>query len=220
MNVKTIKCIALLILLPILPQSALTVETVCHRGANKHAPENTRASTQLCIDWGMDWVEIDVRSSADGVMYLMHDSKVARTTNGGDRYIYEMTSDEIDKLDAGSWFDPAFANERVPRLEPYLRWIKGKIKVYFDVKHADLEKLIALIHELEMEEDCFFWFGDDRQARAFRKLDKNLALKINAGTPEQAGEAKREYDCKSSKPAWPAALPNSSPPSASMECGS
>lgn len=183
-----------LIALVAFPRLSLSVETVCHRGANEYAPENTRAATQLCIGWGMDYVEIDVRTSKDGVMVLMHDSKVARTTDGGDDYVYELTSEQIDRLDAGSWFDPKFAGEKVPRLEPYLRWLKGKIKVYLDVKHADLEQLIALVHELEMEEDCFFWFGNKRQALAFRELDKTLALKINAGTPEQVREAIETYN--------------------------
>ena len=43
------------------------LEIVCHRGANRHAPENTLAAAQLCVDWGADTVEIDVNTSSDGV---------------------------------------------------------------------------------------------------------------------------------------------------------
>jgi glycerophosphoryl diester phosphodiesterase len=96
------------------------VEIVCHKGANEYAPENTIASTQLCIDWGMDYVEIDVSASKDGVLYLMHDPDVDRTTNGHG-LLRDMLSEDIDCLDAGSWFDPSFTEERVPRLEPFLR---------------------------------------------------------------------------------------------------
>jgi len=48
------------------------IEIVCHRGANELAPENTYASSQICLDWGVHYVEIDVSTSADGVLYVIH----------------------------------------------------------------------------------------------------------------------------------------------------
>ena len=132
------------------------VEIVCHKGANEYAPENTMASTQLCIDWGMDYVEIDVNASQDGVLYLLHGPDVDRTTNGHG-LLQEMHSEEIDRLDAGSWFHPRFAGERVPRLEPFLRWVKGKIKVFFDVKAGvDLQSVVDLVYDVGLEHECFF----------------------------------------------------------------
>ncbi|MCB0067590.1 MAG: hypothetical protein KDD77_10585, partial [Caldilineaceae bacterium] len=47
-----------------------TVEIVCHQGANEYAPPNTYAAAQICVDWGMDYVEIDVNTSKDGVLYV------------------------------------------------------------------------------------------------------------------------------------------------------
>lgn len=173
---------------------AMAIEIVCHRGANGMAPENTFAAAQLCVDWGMEYVEIDVRTSRDGVMYILHDRTVNRTTDGGDVPIRELTSEEVDRLDAGSWFDPRFEGERVPRLDEFLRWAKGKIKVYLDVKDADLNALIGLIRETEFEDDCFFWFGNPSMAREFHRLAPDLPLKINAGTPELARKAKEEFN--------------------------
>ena len=109
------------------------LEIVVHRGANKLAPENTMASTQKCIDLGVEYVEIDVRESKDGVLYILHDKTLDRTTNGSGP-ISEMHSTQIDRLDAGSWFSENFEGERVPRLETYLNEFKGKIKIYFDRK--------------------------------------------------------------------------------------
>lgn len=170
---------------------ARAVEVVCHRGANEYAPENTYAAAKLCIEWGVDYVEIDVRTSKDGVLYILHDPTVNRTTNGKG-FVRSLTSEEIDKLDAGSWFDAKFADERVPRLEPYLKWIKGQAKVYFDVKDCDLEELIAMVYRVGLENDCFFWFGAPKQAARFRELDKELALKVNAGTPAEVEKAVAE----------------------------
>ena len=175
--------------------SGYAIEIVCHRGANELAPENTRAAAQVCVDLRVEYVEVDVRTSKDGVMYILHDSTVDRTTNGKGA-LGKLTSDEIDGLDAGSWLDPKFAGEKLPRLEPFLRWIKGKAKVYFDVKAADVGKLVKLVRELGTEKDCFFWFGSSRMAKAFREAAPDLALKINAYTPAQVDEAKREFNAQ------------------------
>ena len=58
------------------------IQVVCHRGANRFAPENTFSAAELCLDWGVDYLEIDVRMSGDGVLYDLHDSSVDRTTDG------------------------------------------------------------------------------------------------------------------------------------------
>jgi len=157
------------------------VQVVCHRGANEVAPENTKAAAQQCIDWGVEYVEVDVRTSQDGVLYILHDATVNRTTDGKGP-IAQLTSEQIDRLDAGSWFGAKFAGERVPRLEPYLEWIKGKAKVYFDVKACDIKQLIDLVYAVGMENDCFFWFDNAKRAEEFRRLDQKLPLKVNVAS--------------------------------------
>lgn len=152
---------------------------VAHRGANHLAPENTIAATKKCVELGVDYVEVDVRTSQDGVLYVLHDATLDRTTNGTG-LIREHGSAYIDSLDAGSWFGPEFADERVPRLKPFLEAFHGKIKVYFDVKDADLSELLSLVKQTGFSEDCFFWFSDDNRARELRRLDGRIPLKMNA----------------------------------------
>lgn len=156
-----------------------TVEIVCHRGANAYAPANTMAAARLCTDWGMDYIEVDVNSSKDDVLYIFHGPELESTTNGTG-FFHELTAAEIDQLDAGSWFDPHFAGERVPRLDEFLTWVKGKAKVFFDVKRADLPRLLTLVKTSGLQDESFFWFGDDAQAAHFRHLAPHLALKVNA----------------------------------------
>ncbi|MEZ4862492.1 MAG: glycerophosphodiester phosphodiesterase family protein [Caldilineaceae bacterium] len=157
------------------------IEIVCHKGANEYAPENTYAAAQRCLEWGVDTVEIDVRTSRDGLFYLMHDATVVRTTNGQGA-VAALTAAELDQLDAGSWFHPRFAQERIPRLDEFLRWIKGKARVFLDVKAAEPQKLIDLIDAVGMANDCFFWSGDDAWALQLRRLAPHLQLKINVRT--------------------------------------
>lgn len=170
----------------------MNIEIVCHRGANEYAPENTYAAAQLCIEWGMDYVEVDVNTSQDGILYLMHGPTIDRTTNGTG-YFGEISSREIDQLDAGSWFDPRFANERVPRLESFLRWIKGKAKVFLDVKAADKNQLLEMLYQTDMARECFVWTASTRWMLEVRQLDPHLHLKMNAYTVSDIIEAAEVY---------------------------
>lgn len=90
-----------------------------HRGAAAHAPENTLASIRRAAMLGAKWVEFDVKLTADGRCIVFHDDRLDRTTDGRGR-VAATTYDEISRLDAGSWFAPGFAGERVPRLEDAL----------------------------------------------------------------------------------------------------
>ena len=176
-------CFQFIILVGVLiaacPSHARNLEIVAHRGANKLAPENTRAAALKCVELGVDYVEIDVRTSKDGVFYILHDKTLDRTTSGTGE-ISEKSSDYIDSLDAGSWFSSDFKHEKVPRLEPFLNEFRGKIKIYFDVKSADLAKLLDLVYKTGFEKDCFFWFSNDSRARELRDLDREIPLKMNA----------------------------------------
>lgn len=166
---------------------------VTHRGANRLAPENTYASAKKAIESGAAYVEVDVRRSKDGVYYNLHDKTLGRTSNGTG-LLSEINSEVIDTLDAGSWFAHEFAGEKVPRLFEYLKWIKGKAKVYFDMKDVRLDEFIPNIYELGMENDCFFWFSNRQLAKEFREKYPELALKINASTIEALDSLKLIYD--------------------------
>ena len=158
-------------------------EIVCHRGANELAPENTYASSRICLDWGVDYVEIDVSTSADGVLYVIHGPELDRTTNGAGR-IDRHTSEQLDQLDAGSWFDPEFSEERLPRVDDFLAWIKGKAKVYFDVKAATHDAIIQTVEKHKFENDCFFWSGDHDWALGLKARAPHLPLKVNVNSLE------------------------------------
>ncbi len=86
-----------------------------HRGAAGVAPENTLAGIRRVKELGASWVEFDVKLTKDGVPILFHDDRLERTTSGRGRVVKKCWA-EIRELDAGSWFDPAFAGERVPTL--------------------------------------------------------------------------------------------------------
>lgn len=141
-----------------------------HRGANAIAPENTLASADSCIKYGVDWMECDVCISKDSVFYILHDWTLDRTTNGsGD--ISEWMSCDIDTLDAGSWFGPEWAGERVPRFEEILRKAHdGNLGITIDYRSGDLRRLLDLIRAEDMIDRCCFTFSDEEVAAEFRRI--------------------------------------------------
>ncbi|HXX85873.1 MAG TPA: glycerophosphodiester phosphodiesterase [Casimicrobiaceae bacterium] len=92
-----------------------------HRGAGKLAPENTLAAMRLGHAHGYRMVEFDVKLSADGVAFLLHDDALDRTTNGRGP-ADALTWAALAKLDAGSWHSPRFAGEPLPMLAAVARW--------------------------------------------------------------------------------------------------
>lgn len=101
-----------------------TPAVIAHRGASAVTPENTMAAVQLGRRVGADYVEIDAQTTADGVPVVMHDGTVDRTTDGSGA-ISSLTRAQIRALDAGSWFGPDFAGERVPTLGETLDVLRG-----------------------------------------------------------------------------------------------
>ena len=99
------------------------VRVVGHRGAAAHAPENTIASLARGQNDGADEVEFDVQRTADGVPVLLHDDTLDRTTSGSGP-LRGRTWRELGALDAGSWFAPRFAGERIPSLVEVCAWAK------------------------------------------------------------------------------------------------
>ncbi|HET9764975.1 MAG TPA: glycerophosphodiester phosphodiesterase [Casimicrobiaceae bacterium] len=92
-----------------------------HRGAGKLAPENTLAAMQVGFAHGYRMVEFDVKLSADGVPFLLHDDTLERTTDGRGP-AGALAWAKLARLDAGSWHSRAFAREPVPTLEVIAGW--------------------------------------------------------------------------------------------------
>lgn len=164
--------------------SSEDIEVVVHRGANSLAPENTLPSARAALKYGAEWIELDVRKSKDGVLYNLHDETLDRTTDGHGP-IHLVTSSEIERLDAGSWFGPAFRGLKVPRIETMLDSLKGKANVFFDVKKGTpVADLVKLVRAKGFEKNSFFWFADAKMVPEFVKLAPEMKIKVNASDIE------------------------------------
>lgn len=99
---------------------------IAHRGASAYAPENTLAAFNLAIQQNADAIELDAKLSSDGHVVVIHDQTVDRTTTGSGS-VGELSLSYLRSLDAGSHFDSAFQNERIPTLEQVFLTVGNEI---------------------------------------------------------------------------------------------
>lgn len=128
-----------------------------HRGASHGAPENTRAAVELAIAEQADYVEIDVRMTADGVPVLMHDHTLFRTT-GVVEEIDNVTYTELSTYDVGSRYAEPYRGETVPSLrdilETYGRKIRFNIELKGDGDRSLAEAVVKLVKAYGLEKRC------------------------------------------------------------------
>jgi glycerophosphoryl diester phosphodiesterase len=107
---------------------------VAHRGAGRLVPENTLAAMREGFRYGYRMVEFDVKLSADGVPFLMHDDTLDRTTSSRGPADALAWSD-LAKLDAGSWHSLAYAGESIPTLAAIAHWaIAHRVACNIEIK--------------------------------------------------------------------------------------
>lgn len=133
---------------------------MAHRGLSADAPENTLYAFSDAISVGADFIELDVQQTRDGVLVVMHDSNLKRTT-GVNKDIWDVDYADIQNLDAGSWFDPAYANARIPTLEETLQFVDKRARLNIEIKptkHGSdtLEQDVAeLITQYQYTDACY-----------------------------------------------------------------
>ncbi|PLK45133.1 glycerophosphodiester phosphodiesterase family protein [Emticicia sp. TH156] len=138
-----------------------------HRGNSALAPENTLASFKAVMEMGVDYIEIDVRTTKDGQLAILHDGTLNRTTNGtGPMKNY--TLDELKQLSAGKGWKEAFNDERIPTLTEtaalVAQWNKAhkhKTHLYVDCKDVTPEPLVKELKDYNLLKDAVFYGSDD-----------------------------------------------------------
>ncbi|PXY20934.1 glycerophosphodiester phosphodiesterase family protein [Prauserella muralis] len=161
------------------PDGALPL-TVAHRGYSSAAPENTLAAVEAGIRARSEYVEIDAHTTADGVAVVMHDSTVDRTTDGTGA-VSSLTADYVTGLDAGSWFSPAFAGQRVPTLGQVLDLVKDSgstllLEVKGPETRAETQGIVEEVLTRGMTEQVLLQSFDEQVLRDARDLAPRLPL--------------------------------------------
>ncbi len=128
---------------------------IAHRGASSYAPENTLAAFDLALTMGARHLELDVELTSDGHVVVIHDDTLDRTTDGSGP-VTARTLAELRRLDAGRWFGPSFAGERIPTYEQVLERYRGRAHLHTEIKGRAPElsrRTVELIRRLGMTDD-------------------------------------------------------------------
>lgn len=157
-----------------------------HRGGSSAAPENTAASDEVARRGRAEWIENDVQPTKDGVPVILHDDTVDRTTDGTGA-VRNLTAAQVAGLDAGSWFAPAYAGQRVPTLGQQLDGLKARGgNLLLEVKGAhtreSVARIVTEIRSRSMASRVFVQSFEPQHLRWMRELAPELPLGLLRST--------------------------------------
>lgn len=155
---------------------------IAHRGDSKLAPENTLPAFASAVKAGADLVELDYLHTADGVPVVFHDDELDRTTDacklwGGTKFMLAGKNlAELERLDAGKWFDARFAGTRIPTLEQSLDTIQAGSITLIERKEGDPATCIEILKRKGLLDRVVVQAFDWDYLAGCRALDSKLVL--------------------------------------------
>ncbi len=158
-----------------------------HRGAAGHAPENTVAAIQKGIALGVDFIEIDVRRTADGGLVVLHDETVNRTTNGKGR-VDRLSVQNIKAFDAGN-------GEHIPTVGEVLKAAAGRAGLMLELKVEGVaQKAVKAVQEAGFKAPVIYASFLHDELTAVRSADPEASLMVLFGRlPSSPVAWAREY---------------------------
>jgi glycerophosphoryl diester phosphodiesterase len=132
-----------------------------HRGASAHAPENTLAAFRLAVEMGADAIELDAKLTSDGEVVVIHDQTLDRTTGFSGR-VNQSSLVELRRLDAGSFFSPKYAGEKIPSLAEVFETVGKQIFINVEITNyaspfdALPVKVVELVRNYNLEDWVLF----------------------------------------------------------------
>lgn len=154
-----------------------------HRGAAGHAPENTLAAIRKGIALGVDFVEVDVRRTEDGVLVVLHDETVNRTTNGKGR-VDRLCLRDIEKLNAGN-------GEHIPTLEEVLKVAAGETGLMLELKiRGAAQQTVEAVRGAGFRDSVIYASFLHDELKHVRTVDPEASLMVLFGGLSRASVAR------------------------------
>jgi glycerophosphoryl diester phosphodiesterase len=151
---------------------------VCHRGDHENAPENTLAGYANAIKAGADYVEIDLRTTVDSQLVIMHDASVNRMTSDTGQ-IKNMTWETLRQLKVKDKNHPEWGEHDIPLFSQVLDLCKDKIYIYLDFKNADPAAAYREIARRGMEKQVLVYINAPRQFTLWRSAAPAMPLMVS-----------------------------------------
>lgn len=158
-----------------LPETRYKLAVIAHRGNHVKVPENTVAAVKAAIKCKADYVEIDLRTTKDGQLVILHDATVDRMTNGTGN-IKELTFAEVRELKVADDRRPTRKTYRIPTFKEVLQTAKGKINIYLDFKDADVSETYQQIQDAGMQRQVVVYVNTIPQYKAWRTVAPSVPL--------------------------------------------
>ena len=157
------------------------VYVVAHRGAHNVIPENTIAAYKAAIDMGIDFVEVDLRTTKDDHIVSIHNKEIdSYVTNGEHGLVSEMTLEQLRQLDIGSRISPQWSRERIPTFEEILKLCKGRVGIYLDLKDASVDDVVSMVNKYGMARHVL-WYADFDELERVAELCPDCFLMPDPG---------------------------------------
>ena len=170
------------------------VYVVAHRGAHIDIPENTLAAYKAAIEMGVDFVEVDLRTTQDGRIVSIHNNQIdSYVTNGQRGLVSEMTLEQLKQLDIGSRIGPQWSGERIPTFEEILELCKGRVGIYLDLKDASVDKLVSIVNKWDMARQVL-WYADFDELERVAELCPKCILMPDPGPEENLLEVIERFE--------------------------
>ena len=152
-----------------------------HRGASAYAPENTMSAFHEAARRYADGIELDVQMTKDGVIVVMHDEDVSRTTNS-QGLVREKTLKEIKDLDAGGLYSRLYVGEKVPTLEEVLTFLQGNsLRLNIEIKTCSAwydkeltRRTVSLVQQSGIKDRVIFSSFEHRSLLDAKELDDTI----------------------------------------------
>lgn len=148
---------------------------IAHRGNHVDVPENTLAAYEAAIRCGADYVEVDVRGTADGHLVAVHDETITKMT-GIDRKVEEMTWDEIRSIPVIPVRDEDVREYYIPDFASILELCRDRIRIYLDFKKADVRQTYEMIKGAQMEDHIVVYVNSIDQYKEWREVTPAIPL--------------------------------------------
>lgn len=155
-----------------------------HRGASGYYPENTMLAFEKAIEMGCDGIETDVQMTADGVLVLIHDENLKRTT-GVDAFVKDYNFNELRKLNAANYHSMKEVFQYIPTVEELLELAKkNNIIINFEIKTGIVfyegieKKLIDLINTYNMKDNVIISSFNHYALIECKKIDSEIKTAI------------------------------------------
>ena len=161
-----------------IPKSKNAFVVISHRGNHVAAQENTLAAFQNAINVGADYVEIDLRTSKDSQLVIMHDATVNRMTNGIGK-VSDLSWAELKQLKVIEKNHPEWPEQSIPLFSEVLKLCKGKINIYLDFKNADVNASYQALKKAGMQHSVIVYINAAHQLVEWKRIAPQIPLMVS-----------------------------------------